>query len=116
MLMINVCGALLIALIIYWFWLYTPKQMNSKSNAVTILVKNGIYQPNHINMAANSAVSLNFDRQDKSPCAETVQFPELGINKSLSIGDNNVELGVLDVGEYAFHCQMNMYKGKLTIS
>jgi plastocyanin domain-containing protein len=117
MLMINVIGALLIVAIIYWFWLYKPKQVQSNDNKVTITVNSGVYQPAHIKVTANKEVQLTFDRQDSAPCAETVILPELNISKTLAMGDKNtVKLRALKVGEYNFHCQMQMYKGTLTVS
>ncbi|MGK2234980.1 MAG: plastocyanin domain-containing protein [Pseudomonadota bacterium] len=114
MLMINIGGALLIAAIIYWFWLYKPEQTQSDDNKVTIVVDNGVYKPRHIKVAANKEVVLTFDRKDSAPCAETVVFPQLDISKTLAMGDGNmVKLPALEAGEYDFHCQMQMYKGKL---
>lgn len=114
MLMINILGAILIAAIIYWFWLYKPKQIQTDNNTVTIVVDNGVYQPGNIKVAANKQVTLTFNRKDSAPCAETVVFPELDISKSLAMGDDNkITLPALKAGEYDFHCQMQMYKGKL---
>lgn len=117
MLMFNILGALLITVIIYWFWLYKPKQVQSNNNKITIVVNNGVYYPAHIKVAADKKVTLTFNRQDSAPCAETVVFPSLDISKTLAMGENNtIELPALKVGEYAFHCQMQMYKGTLLVS
>ena len=114
MLIINIGGALLIAAIIYWFWIYKPPQTQSNDNKVTIVVDNGVYKPGYIQVAANKEVDLTFDRKDSAPCAETVVFPALDISKSLAMGDDNkITLPALKAGEYDFHCQMQMYKGKL---
>lgn len=79
-----------------------------------IVVDNGVYKPGHIIVAANKEVVLTFDRKDSAPCAETVVFPQLDISKTLAMGDGNtVKLPTLEAGEYDFHCQMQMYKGKL---
>ncbi|WP_338367377.1 cupredoxin domain-containing protein [uncultured Pseudoalteromonas sp.] len=114
MLMINLLGAVLIGTIVYWFWLYKPKQIHSNDNTQTIVVDNGVYQPSHIKVAANKKVTLTFDRKDSAPCAETVIFPQLDISKSLAMGSNKITLPALKTGEYNFHCQMQMYTGKLT--
>jgi plastocyanin domain-containing protein len=116
MLMINIFGAVLIVAIIYWFWLYQPAQTRSNDNTVTIVVANGVYQPANIKVVANKKVILTFDRKDSAPCAETVVFPQLDISESLAMGDgNNITLPALEVGEYDFHCQMQMYTGKLVV-
>lgn len=114
MLMINILGAVLITAIIYWFWLYKPKQIETDDNTATIVVDNGVYQPANIKVAADKKVELTFDRKDSAPCAETVVFPQLDISKSLAMGDDNkITLPALKAGEYVFHCQMQMYKGTL---
>ena len=114
MLMVNILGVFLITAIVYWFWLYKPEQVEIDDNAVTIVVDNGVYQPGNIKVVANKKVVLTFNRKDSAPCAETVLFPQLDISKNLTMGDDNkVTLPALKVGEYDFHCQMQMYKGKL---
>ncbi|WP_076919014.1 cupredoxin domain-containing protein [Pseudoalteromonas sp. SK18] len=116
MLLINLLGVLLIVAIIYWFWWYEPNKVNSDSNQITITVSNGVYSPAYIKVAANTPLTLNFNRQDSSPCAETVIFPTLELSETLSMGENApIEIPALDAGEYAFHCQMQMYKGKLLV-
>ena len=72
MLLINLLGVLLIVAIIYWFWWYEPNKVNSDSNQITITVSNGVYSPAYIKVAANTPLTLSFNRQDSSPCAETV--------------------------------------------
>lgn len=114
MLLINILGALLIAAIVWWFWLYKPQQVNSNDNIVKIIVNDGVYQPSNIKVVAGKDVQLRFERQDASPCAEMVIFPQLNISRELKMGkDNKIDLPELQPGEYDFHCQMQMYKGKL---
>lgn len=114
MLFINLLGALLIVAIVWWFWLYTPKRAQSTSNQIKILVNNGVYQPSNITVSAGTKITLDFDRQDPAPCAETVIFPQLDLSLALKMGQSNrIELPALSEGQYDFHCQMQMYKGKL---
>ncbi len=114
MLIINLLGVLLIAAIVWWFWFYTPKPTQSTSNQIKILVNNGIYQPSNISVSADTKITLDFDRQDPAPCAETVIFPQLDLSLGLKMGQGNrIELPGLSEGEYDFHCQMQMYKGKI---
>lgn len=116
MLLINLLGVLLIAAIIWWFWLYKPRQVASNNNQVDIVVNNGVYQPGNIKVSAGEKVKLRFDRQDSAPCAEMVIFPQLDISHELKMGpDNKIALPALEHGEYDFHCQMQMYKGKLIV-
>lgn len=114
MLYVNVLGIALIAAIVWWFWLYKPQQVASNNNQVNIVVNNGVYQPSNIKVNAGEKVNLRFDRQDAAPCAEMVIFPQLDISQELTMGTNNqLAIPALEQGEYDFHCQMQMYKGKL---
>ena len=49
MLFVNIIGFLLIGLIIWWFWLYKPKEVNLGVNDTIITVENGTYSPSRIN-------------------------------------------------------------------
>lgn len=115
MLMINIAGLIAISLIIWWFWLYKPKETQMKED-VTITVENGTYTPSHISIAANKPTKIQFLRKDQAPCSETLLIPELKISESLPINKvKAVQLPALPTGEYAFHCQMQMYRGKITV-
>lgn len=116
MLLVNLIGLALIALIIWWFWLYRPGEVEAGAGNLTILVENGVYQPSHIKLPANTPTTLLFMRKDSSPCSETVQIPDLEISEILPLNKAKaVQLPALAPGEYAFHCQMQMYRGQLKV-
>lgn len=117
MMVINLVGLLLIALIIWWFWLYIPpKPVDSNVENITVVVNDGIYQPSRIKVTAGTKSTLQFYRQDGSPCAATVLFPAFEISEELPIDEiKSVELPPMAVGEYPFHCPMKMYKGTLVV-
>ena len=113
--MINVAGLALIGLIVWWFWLYRPREV-ALAQAEVVLVDNGTYQPARIRLPANRPASLAFLRRDASPCAELVLFPDLDISQTLALGQvTRIELPALAAGEYPFHCQMQMYRGTLLV-
>ena len=116
MLLVNIAGLALIALIVWWFWLYRPAELALADEALEITVENGVYQPARLRVVAHQAVALRFLRKDESPCAETVIFPDLDISTTLPLGrPTTVQLPPLAAGEYAFHCQMQMYRGVLKV-
>jgi plastocyanin domain-containing protein len=116
MLIVNVLGILLIVLIIWWFWLYKPEDAAVSSEDILVTVENGVYTPSRIKLAGNKASTLHFIRKDGSPCAATVQFPALEISEELPLDKAKaISLPALPVGEYAFHCQMQMYRGTLLV-
>jgi len=116
MLIINIAGLLLIALIVWWFWLYKPKQAELSSNDLVIVVENGTYTPSRIKFSANESIILQFLRKDASPCAEIVLIPELKVSETLPINKiKKIQLPAMTPGEYEFHCQMQMYRGKINV-
>jgi plastocyanin domain-containing protein len=55
-------------------------------------------------------------REDKAPCSEMLLVPDLGISESLPINKvKAIQIPASTAGSYAFHCQMQMYRGDITI-
>jgi plastocyanin domain-containing protein len=116
MLIVNIAGLLLIALIVWWFWLYKPAETIADESDLVIIVENGFYQPAHIKLTADKPVALTFLRKDASPCSETVLIPDLKISETLPLNKTKtIRLPTMAPGNYAFHCQMQMYRGQLTV-
>ena len=114
--LVNVAGLVLIGLIVWWFWLSKPKAQHAASGVIDVIVDGGVYTPARIEVAAGQPVTLRFLRKDPSPCAEKVLFDDLGVSADLPIGQP-VELTITPgkAGEYAFTCQMQMYRGTLAV-
>lgn len=116
MILVNLAGLGLIALIVWWFWLYQPPQTALDEAGLLILVENGTYQPSHIKVPANQPFSLQFVRKDASPCAEMLLIPDLQLSETLPLNKTKrIDLPALAKGQYDFHCQMQMYRGQLTV-
>ncbi|ACV26721.1 MULTISPECIES: cupredoxin domain-containing protein [Kangiella] len=114
MLLINITGLVLIALIMWWFWLYKPKEAVLGDNDLLITVENGTYSPSRIKVPAGSVVEIKFIRKDQSPCSETLLIPKLQISETLPLNKiKTIQLSSLKAGEYDFHCQMQMYRGQI---
>jgi plastocyanin domain-containing protein len=117
MLFINILGFLFIALIVWWFWLYKPKEAELGNSDLLITVENGTYSPSRIKLPAGIAVELKFIRKDQSPCSETLLIPELQVSETLPLNKlKTIQLPAMLSGEYAFHCQMQMYRGLITVT
>jgi plastocyanin domain-containing protein len=116
MLFINLAGIALIALIVWWFWLYKTKKVEVSDTDMVITVENGIYSPSHIKVPAGSASEIKFMRKDQSPCSEMLLIPDIQLSEALPINKlKTIHLPALSAGEYAFHCQMKMYRGQITV-
>lgn len=118
---VNVIGILLIAGIVWWFWLYKPTSKaenytSTDQGIITVLVENGVYQPALIKIPLNQNSTLRFIRKDKTPCAETVIFDGLDISAELPV-DKPVDIVLKPqlAGSFDFTCQMKMYKGQVLV-
>lgn len=113
---INIAGLLLIALIVWWFWLYKPEPDTQRGSDAVIRVANGTYDPAHITIPSGQSSTLRFLRIDESPCAAVVVFADLDISQDLPVGEvSEVSLPALAPGKYPYTCQMQMYRGELTV-
>ena len=116
MIVVNIAGLLLIALIVWWFWLYQPEELSVSEGAIVITVENGSYQPSRIKVPENQVVTLTFLRKDPSPCSATLVFPEFDISEELPLdASKTITLPAMQKGEYPFSCQMQMYRGTLLV-
>ncbi len=117
MILINVFGLLLIALIIWWFWLYKPGEGSVGEGNIVITVENGIYQPSRLKVSAGQPTTLTFLRKDASPCAATVIFPDSELSEELPLNKAKaIVLPPMPPGEHPFTCQMQMYRGTLVVN
>ena len=117
MMIINLIGLLLIGLIVWWFWLYKPEETEVGEQGIIITVENGTYSPSRITVAAGNPVEIKFLRKDQSPCSETLLIPDLKISDSLPQNKlKTIQLPAMKAGTYGFHCQMQMYRGKIVVS
>ncbi|MFT7175020.1 MAG: plastocyanin domain-containing protein [Halioglobus sp.] len=116
MLIVNLLGLLLIALIVWWFWIYKPKAVSADQDTMTIFVDNGTYEPSRILLPAGQSTTLRFIRKDASPCAATVVFAEFDIFEELPLNKpKDIKLPPLASGAYPFTCQMQMYHGMIVV-
>lgn len=115
--LMNVAGLVLIAFIVWWFWLAKPKLLRAGSGVIEITVADGVYTPARIEVAAGKPITLRFLRKDPSPCAEKVLFDDFGISRDLPLNEPlEVTLTPVAPGEYEFTCQMRMYRGRLVVT
>ena len=113
---INLVAVSLFIFIIWWFWLSSSHLEKANSEIIDIIVDNGVYTPSRIEVSQGQALTMRFFRKDASPCAEKVIFEDWNLSADLPV-EQTVELKIPtdDKGEYAFTCQMQMYRGMLEI-
>lgn len=117
MMIANLLGLLLIALIVWWFWLYRPAGTEAvAAEPLQIRVHHGVYEPDHIRVALPGPFRLRFVREDPSPCAATVAFEDFDISAELPLNETvEIELDPNRPGRYRFTCPMRMYQGTLDV-
>jgi plastocyanin domain-containing protein len=114
---VNIAGLGLVVLIVWWFWLSKPRTRRAAAEVIDVIVDNGVYDPPRIEVPAGRPITLRFLRKDPSPCAEQVRFDDLGITAELPVGEPvTVTIPPQAAGEYAFTCQMQMYRGSLRVA
>ncbi len=116
--LVNMGGLALMAAVIWWFWLAGKrKAVKASDGIIEIQVANGVYTPDRVAIPAGKAVTFRFIREDPTACAEVVKFDGLGISRELPL-NKAVDLSIRydEPGEYAFTCQMGMYRGQVVVS
>ena len=118
---VDLIGAGLIALIVWYFWLSRPAAAKATTTAggfqeIFIIVKGG-YSPDTIQVESGKPVRLMFNRQESSPCSEKVVLDAFGVSADLPEDETvPVEFTPTTPGEYEFACQMGMLRGKLIVT
>ncbi|MFU8887207.1 MAG: cupredoxin domain-containing protein [Trueperaceae bacterium] len=113
-------GLAAVAWIVKYFWLHRPPGVAANVVAgvqeLAITVQGG-YDPDVVTVRRSLPVRLRFTRNESSMCSETVVFD--GIERSAYLPEGktvNIEFTPTAAGEIAFHCQMNMLRGKVIVT
>lgn len=113
-------GLLLVALIVWFFWLkrttgVRAAEASSGHQEAMVLVKGG-YTPDTIIVRHGKPVRLNFRREETASCSEKVIFADFNKSADLPTGETvAVEFVPDKPGEYGFACAMGMFRGKLIV-
>lgn len=115
--LVDIAGLALIALVAWYFWFSSKKGERASASGAAqealVTVKGG-YDPDVIVVHAGKPVRLTFLRQESASCSERVIFPDFDVSKLLPQGERVVvEFTPKGPGEYAFSCQMGMYRGRV---
>ena len=118
-LIVNIIGLALIALVVWYLWLYRREGVQLAVVAgvqeATIKVKGG-YDPDVVVVKKGKPVRLNFLRQESAMCSEMVIFDKLQKSAKLPEGETvSIEFTPMQDGEIPFQCQMGMLRGKVIV-
>lgn len=118
-LIVNVTGLVLIAWIVWYFWLYRKEGLQVAEvggvQQVQIKVKGG-YDPDVIVVKQGKPVQLHFNRQESAMCSEMVIFDKIDQSAKLPEGETvTIKFTPEEGGEIPFQCQMGMLRGKVIV-
>jgi len=92
-----------------------PAQVVNGAQEVRLYVQGANYYPNPIRVKKGVPVRLVADIANMPGCSKSLVFPEFGIRKTVSAGDNVIEFTPQKSGTFAFSCSMNMYRGTMVV-
>jgi len=103
-------------LFIYWYFFGKQERAVKASGSVVNVSVDAGYNPATIQVKKGQSVTLKIHRIDPSNCLDQLIIPEWSIVKALPL---NKEIEVTftpeEVGEFPFHCGMNMFHGKIIV-
>ena len=110
-----------LALFVAWFF-WMKKSRGKKASVVSsgyqeaMVIVRGGYTPDVIVVEHGKPVRLSFRRDETASCSEMVLFPDFNKSATLPEGEVvSIEFLPDKPGEYEFHCQMGMLRGKLIV-
>jgi len=110
-----IIGAVSIIFIAWYFFGKKNEVTEVSGSSINIKVDGG-YSPSQIMIKKNQPVSLKILRIDLSDCLADIIIPEWKIKKSLPLNKEIViNLKPDKVGEFPFHCGMNMFHGRFIV-
>ncbi len=119
--LVTVFGAGLIALTL-WFFFGVRETATARTAAaggpqeIDVIVAGG-YSPDRIEVRQGQPVRLTFLRQESTECTEQVVLPDFGLTAQLPQGQRvSIEFTPEKVGEFPFHCGMNMVRGRIIVT
>ncbi|MGB3730291.1 MAG: cupredoxin domain-containing protein, partial [Thermodesulfobacteriota bacterium] len=106
--LVNLIGVLLIAFIIWWFWVYKKQsEATIEGSLIDIIVDSGVYEPSVIHAKVGEEITLRFIRKDNNPCSEKVLFDVLDVSADLPFErPYDMTFTPDKKGEFEFACQM----------
>lgn len=95
-----------------------PRKAGQKTTVqrATVVI-DGEYQPATVSVKAGLPVELTFVRKEAVGCGDVVQFPKLGLKRTLKPGEKTVVMFTPRKAQtLRFTCGMSMYQGKVVVN
>ena len=118
--LVTTIGVVLIALTL-WFFFGAREAAAAHVHAeggpqeIEVVVQGG-YTPDRIEVRQDQPVRLTFRREESTDCTEQLVLPDFGLSVQLPQGQRvPVEFTPEKIGEFPFHCGMNMVRGRIVV-
>lgn len=112
--LINIGGFFLIGFI-FWFFFGKKGEAVKAEGKIEILVDGG-YKPSVITIKKGQRTAISLLRKDPSTCLEEFILPDFKIKKYLPLNKKvEIIINPSKLGEFSFHCGMNMFHGKIIV-
>lgn len=118
--LVSLGGLVLVLLVAWFFWFKRGKgaraAVAASGRQEALIVVKGGYSPDVVVVEHGKPVRLSFRRDETASCSEMVIID--GVNRSAELPEGKVvaiEFVPEKPGEYEFHCQMGMLRGKLIV-
>ncbi len=99
----------------YWFFFGKNDRAVAAGETLDVLVDGG-YKPSVIKIKKGQKTTLSLLRKDTNSCLEEFILPDFKIKKYLPVGKKvDIEITSDKLGEFSFHCGMNMFHGKIIV-
>lgn len=91
------------------------EEISRERQVIRITQKANGYFPNRLTVKKGRPVQLIIDAQAPYACTSSFRMPQMGINKTLSLGENVFEFMPETSGSIPFSCSMGMFRGTLEV-
>jgi len=109
-------GGGVLAIFIYWFFFGKREKAAAVTEGKVDILVDGGYKPSVIKIKKGQKITISLLRKDTNSCLEEFILPDFKISKYLPLNQKvEIEITPNKVGEFSFHCGMNMFRGKIIV-
>lgn len=103
-------------IIFIWWFFFGKKDVEVEGSGELDIIVDGGYSPANIRIKKGKITTLKIIRKDSNSCLEEIIIPGFKVKKYLPLNKlEKIKINPQEVGEYGFHCAMNMYHGKIIV-
>jgi len=115
---VNLIGLALIVFIVFWFWgaSYSLRSSKEKETKPEITVTDSGYEPGNLVLKQGGMMPINIIRKTSKDCLNRLVIPSQSLDVELPVNKQVVvHFDTSEKGRFQFQCQMNMYKGFISV-